>query len=113
MKDLQKEKIYVCPKKLLLVKPFFSSSEEETVRKQYYFHLMKSPNAYEKKEFILRIKELENSLDEGMKLYNLTRESDYALRSQILREIDSIKVSLAMVKNKHQLWKQHRVVISK
>jgi hypothetical protein len=91
---------------------FFNNKSEEEARKQY-FHLMKSPDAYEKKAFILRIKELEIYLDESRKLYNLTRESDYALRSAILREIDSIEISLAMVKNKHRLWKQHRVTISK
>jgi hypothetical protein len=87
-------------------------SEEEKARKQY-FHLMKSPDAYEKQAFILRIKELETYLEESWELYNLTRESDYMLRSAILREIDSIEISLSMLKNKHQLWKQHRVIISK
>jgi hypothetical protein len=63
--------------------------------------------------FILRIKELETYLEESRKLYNLTNESDYVLRSTILREINSIGISLAMLKNKHQLWKQHKVTISK
>jgi predicted Zn-dependent protease len=69
--------------------------------------------AYEEQAFILRIKELENCLEESRKLYNLTKESDYAMRSMILREIDSISVTLAMSKNENQLWKQHRVTISK
>jgi hypothetical protein len=69
--------------------------------------------AYEEQAFILRIKELENLIKESRELYNLTKESDYVLRSSILRQIDSIKISLEMLKNKHQLWKQHRVTISK
>jgi hypothetical protein len=93
---------------------FFNNDNksEEEVRK-HYFHLMKSPDAYEKKAFISRIKELEVYLEESWELYYLTRESDYTLRSMILREIDSISVSLAMLKNKHRLWKAHRVTISK
>jgi hypothetical protein len=82
--------------------------EEEKISKQY-FYLMKSPNAYEKKTFIMRIRELENLIEESRKLYNLTRESDYMLRSAILKEIDNIGISLSVIKNKHELWKAHRV----
>lgn len=92
--------------------PSFSNNLEEAERKEY-FHFMKSTNAYERHAFTLRIKELEHLIKESRELYNLTRESDYALRSAILRQIDSIGVSLAMLKNKHQLWKQHRVIINK
>jgi hypothetical protein len=90
----------------------FFNNLEESERKQY-FRFMKSTNAYEKQTFILRIKELETLLEESWELYHLTNESDYVLRSTILKEINSIGISLAMLKNKHQLWKQHRVVISK
>jgi hypothetical protein len=72
---------------------FFPHESEEEVRK-HYFHLMKSPDAYEKKAFILRIKELEIYIEESWELYHLTNESDYPLRSMILREIDSISASI-------------------
>ena len=74
---------------------------------------MKSPDAYEKEVFTLRIKELEKCLEESRELYHSTSESDYVTRSMILREIESLGVTLAMLKNEHQLWKQHRVTISK
>jgi hypothetical protein len=92
---------------------FFSDNELAELKRKQYFNFMKSTNAYEKQTFILRIKELEVLIKENRELYNMTRESDYVMRSQILREIDSIKISLSMLKNKHQLWKQHRTTISK
>jgi hypothetical protein len=91
---------------------YIFGNKSEEARKRY-FEFMKSPDAYEKEVFILRIGELESCLEESRELYNSTKESDYAIRSMILREIDSIGVSLAMSKNEHQLWKQHRVTISK
>jgi hypothetical protein len=91
---------------------FNNDKSEEEARKRY-FQFMKSPDAYEKEVFILRIKELETCLEESRKLYNQTRESDYDLRSATLREIESLEITLAMSKNEYQLWKQHRVTISK
>jgi hypothetical protein len=91
---------------------YIFNNKSEEARKRY-FQFMKSPDAYEKEVFTLRIKELESCLEESRELYNLTNESDFVMRSAILREIESIEISLAMVKNKHQLWNQHRVTISK
>jgi hypothetical protein len=68
--------------------PFESEEDKETAtERKEYFRLMKSQNAYEKKAFTLRIRKLETYLEDRWKLYRLTRESDYAMRSMILREI--------------------------
>jgi hypothetical protein len=90
----------------------FNNNKSEEARKRY-FQFMKSPDVYEKEVFTLRIKELETCLEESRELYNLTKESDYESRSMILREIDSIKITLEISKNEYQLWKQHHVTISK
>jgi hypothetical protein len=66
---------------------------------------MTDPNAYENERFLYRIRDIEILIQESLKLYDKNTDGYF------LKEIESMKVTLARLETEHDVYKRNKVTI--
>jgi predicted DNA-binding protein YlxM (UPF0122 family) len=77
--------------------------------KKYFLHLMNDPEEYEKQRFVDRIKEIHVIIQKSLELYEKTTVKDPLFRSEILKQIQRCKTTLAEFEAKHEAFKKYKM----